>query len=167
VTAEVEVFPTPLVDFNFSVDGLTVAFFNASGNATTYTWNFGDGQTSMEINPVHTYGEPGVYEVTLNAQNASCGTAASQQIGVMVNNTSGPSDLVPQRFYPNPSTGWLVLEGWAGYQLTMLNIHGQLVRRLNLQAEREELHLDHLPAGVYWLRFTRAGEEVYRRWVKG
>ena len=165
-TVEVEVFPTPQVDFNFSVDGLTVSFFNASLDATTYTWNFGDGLTSTAINPVHSYGEPGVYEVTLNAQNASCGTAASKQVGVMVNQTDHPSGAPQQRIYPNPSTGLLVLEGWAGYELTVLNVHGQWLQQNQIQGDQESLQLTHLPAGVYWLRFTRAGEEVYERWVK-
>ncbi len=43
-------------------DGLNVHFFNDSGIGGI--WNFGDGsQTSVDINPVHTYGAPGPYHV--------------------------------------------------------------------------------------------------------
>lgn len=33
----------------------TISFINTSSNATSYEWNFGDGSTSTEFNPTHTY----------------------------------------------------------------------------------------------------------------
>jgi serine protease len=36
------------------------------GGITTWLWNFGDGETSAERNPAHTYRNPGTYTVTLN-----------------------------------------------------------------------------------------------------
>lgn len=45
----------------------TVTFSNTS-NGVTYLWDFGDGSpTSVVANPVHTFNEPGEYEVTLTA----------------------------------------------------------------------------------------------------
>ena len=35
------------------------------GGITTWLWNFGDGKTSTERNPAHTYKNPGTYTVTL------------------------------------------------------------------------------------------------------
>jgi len=52
---------------------LTVSFTNQSTNATSYSWNFGDGGTSTATNPNHTYNSDGVYTVTLTAYNA-CGS---------------------------------------------------------------------------------------------
>lgn len=48
----------------------TVTFINTSIRANTYLWNFGDGETSTEINPVKSYA-PGTYTVTLRASNVS------------------------------------------------------------------------------------------------
>lgn len=48
---------------------LTVEFENTSNNATEYIWDFGDGNTSTEINPTHTYSDFGEYEVSLTAIN--------------------------------------------------------------------------------------------------
>lgn len=42
-----------------------VTFTNKSLNAAAYQWNFGNGQTSTEANPVITYDTPGLYTVTL------------------------------------------------------------------------------------------------------
>lgn len=60
----------------------TLYFSNASSNAETYLWRFGDGDTSSAADPVHTYAEPGTYTVTLTAYNddASADTTAAIEI---------------------------------------------------------------------------------------
>jgi gliding motility-associated-like protein len=46
---------------------------NTSKNAQTYSWNFGDGNTSTVISPTHTYTAPGTYTVRLIVNNpAGC-----------------------------------------------------------------------------------------------
>jgi gliding motility-associated-like protein len=78
VTIKIEDPLPPVPDFEFFPDSgcapLTVEFFNKSVNAdpSAYVWDFGDGQgLSIEENPVHTFFQPGIYTVTLRAQNAS------------------------------------------------------------------------------------------------
>jgi len=44
-----------------------IEFYNTSDGAVSYFWDFGDGETSTNINPLHTYTKPGTYEVALNA----------------------------------------------------------------------------------------------------
>jgi PKD repeat protein len=53
---------------------LSVEFNNLSANASSYIWDFGDGSTSTEENPTHTYNNPGVYDVKLVASSEVCGT---------------------------------------------------------------------------------------------
>ena len=46
--------------------GSTISFSNRTTRPTlSWLWHFGDGTTSTEKNPTHTYAEPGTYEVTL------------------------------------------------------------------------------------------------------
>jgi len=53
---------------------LTVAFTSAcEGDPISYYWNFGDGATSGEKDPVHTYTVPGTYSVTLKIMNETSG----------------------------------------------------------------------------------------------
>lgn len=49
---------------------LTVHFTNESVNTLTYLWDFGDGYTSNQVHPTHTYYYPGTYNVTLYAFSA-------------------------------------------------------------------------------------------------
>ena len=54
---------------------LSVEFYDNSWFVPgTWNWQFGDGQYSMEQNPVHNYAEPGIYEVTLtiNGADSTC-----------------------------------------------------------------------------------------------
>ena len=63
-----------------TVCGATVDFGNdASDDARTFTWTFGDGATSTQRSPSHTYAASGTYEVTLEACNdAGCDVATAQ-----------------------------------------------------------------------------------------
>ena len=68
--------PTPFVNFKFPASiclGDAILFDNvstiSSGNAS-YTWYFGDGDTSDLQAPVHEYLSPGVYQVKLKAKSS-------------------------------------------------------------------------------------------------
>ena len=52
---------------------LTVSFTNLSLNSSSFIWNFGDGFTSTDANPEHTYNTLGNYTVTLTSDGGSCG----------------------------------------------------------------------------------------------
>ncbi|WP_200975645.1 PKD domain-containing protein [Echinicola sp. 20G] len=64
---EITVEGPPLADYTFDDEGLTVNFNNTSENVVTYSWDFGDGNTSTEENPSHTYVAEGTYTVVLTA----------------------------------------------------------------------------------------------------
>lgn len=51
---------------------LTVTFTNQSvGPVNSYSWNFGDGNTSTQQNPTHVYNSPGTYTVSLTVTSGS------------------------------------------------------------------------------------------------
>lgn len=62
-----------------------IQFANNSTGATSYFWDFGDGNTSTAFAPSHTYTTPGVYTVQLKAFNPqSCVTEDSSFINVYI-----------------------------------------------------------------------------------
>lgn len=61
-------------DTIFCADGQeTVAFYDQSqGNPDTWLWSFGDGTTSANVSPQHTYTMPGCYHATLSSCKGAC-----------------------------------------------------------------------------------------------
>ena len=65
----------PLADFNVDTEiciSNLASFTDDSCNATSWSWDFGDGATSTDQNPSHTYANAGDYQVCLTASN-DCG----------------------------------------------------------------------------------------------
>jgi len=66
-----------------------VTFTDNSGNANAYWWTFGDSNTSNMQNPTYAYPAPGIYTVTLNSINTTCGdTAVSKKVITVLGTTS-------------------------------------------------------------------------------
>jgi len=51
-----------------------VQFINQSYNGNDFLWNFGDGSTSTDLHPVHTYTEYGYFDVQLEVDGGACGS---------------------------------------------------------------------------------------------
>lgn len=77
--------PLPVADFTFSSNSLgKVTFTNKSVNATSYLWDFGNGTTSTDSDPVGSYGNSGSYTVTLQAKNGTGTNTIKKAVGVTV-----------------------------------------------------------------------------------
>jgi len=59
----------------------TVHFVNQSNNADDFVWDFGDGTTSTELSPDHTYNNFGTYTVQLIADGGACGSDTETKTG--------------------------------------------------------------------------------------
>lgn len=81
------------VDFNSNQSGNTTSFtdgtYSTSG-VMNYLWDFGDGNTSTQQSPNHTYAAQGNYTVCLTVVS-NCGTADSTCHTVVVVGCGGPS----------------------------------------------------------------------------
>ena len=60
-----------LADFQFLVAGTQVTFNGTVENATSISWDFGDGATSSEEDPVHAYATAGDYNVSMTATGSN------------------------------------------------------------------------------------------------
>ena len=65
---------------------LSVQFTDLSQNATGWDWEFGDGATSFEQNPMHTYSEAGTYTVKLIVTNENGKYSTFDTINVLTTN---------------------------------------------------------------------------------
>jgi len=93
-----------------------VSFTNTSTAATSYSWNFGDGNSSTLANPTHTYAATGTYTVilTINGTTASAPqtvhVVAAPVVGAIVN--GGPSACGKIYSFSNTSTGVNLSYAW-------------------------------------------------------
>jgi len=75
VTRNIRIFPAPPVaHFDTIMPGCTphtVSFRNTSLYGNSYLWEFDDGNISHEFEPVHTFAEPGIYNVKLTVYGES------------------------------------------------------------------------------------------------
>src|SRR6266498_1643395 len=84
----VTVNPNPVAAFSAPAvcAGAATAFSNSSTGATSYSWSFGDGGSSTDTTPSHTYAAPGTYTVQLTAaSSAGCSNSVSQSVTVYAN----------------------------------------------------------------------------------
>ena len=107
----------------------TIQFTDTSTNANTYFWDFGDGNTSTERNPIHTYQDDGEYVVTHTVTNDFGEASIEQTVSLgdtqvdeetQIDDTE-PNPINPPFGYLPPDvllTGTLSPEGqwyWDGY----------------------------------------------------
>lgn len=75
----------PVSSFQFEIsssDWRVVNFTNFSTNSSQYTWDFGDGSSSTDKDPTHTYSTSGTYEVVLSASDGTTSKSSSKSITV-------------------------------------------------------------------------------------
>lgn len=82
-------FPAPAAGFTMdkteAETGETISFNNTSQNATSYLWQFGDGDTSTEVNPTHSYSSSGSFDITLTATGAGGENSTSKTVTITAN----------------------------------------------------------------------------------
>ncbi|HHJ49448.1 MAG TPA: PKD domain-containing protein, partial [Phaeodactylibacter sp.] len=145
-----------------------LAFTDTSQNAVSYLWDFGDGQTSGESNPVHTYTDAGSYAVTQWVFGAGgCSSAAIGRVEVQwpVAVAEAGEEALEVRVFPNPTQGEVVwsFSGplpteviWRLYDLT-----GRLQAEEAIPPGRQTwaYSLQHLPKGMYyWVCLSPSGK---------
>ena len=96
----------PVADFTgsplVSSVPLSVQFVDKSSNLpTSWSWDFGDSSTSTDQHPVHTYSNPGTYDVSLTATNSSGSSTYLQQAFIVAE----PPGIPSADFSASPRSG--------------------------------------------------------------
>lgn len=126
-----------------------------------WNWTFGDGFTSTEQFPSHIYAEPGVYNVCLNVCN-SAGICDDLCKNVVVKNVSVGSKQLSEtffKFYPNPTSDYLVFElpnSTSESIIYIYDMNGREIIRKNIAPSVEiyRFELNSIPPGVYCIKIS-------------
>jgi hypothetical protein len=166
-----EMFGPPTAQFDYVPDALSMTFQDQSqGVPQSWYWNFGDGTTSQDQHPQHTYAFPGVYTVCLSAANIYGSDTWCREVEVETNSLLNPGVLsggfVVQ---PNPAHRkvWVVLSEALTSEVTFLTLYDLLGRPVWREAyaggDTVAIDLQALSPGMYFLQVQgRDG----RRWVE-
>lgn len=76
----------PIARYDFQTDcsnRFLFQFIDSSIGATSWHWDFGDGTTSTQQSPAHTFPAYGTYNVTLTVSNDTCSHSFTRQIVVL------------------------------------------------------------------------------------
>ncbi len=107
-TVAITVHPDPLMDFTSAPATVcaneAISFTNLSSGIAGVSWDFGDGSTSVLVNPTHAYATSGVYNVVLSGTSQTYGCFASVTHPVTVS----PTPVA--QFTPNPANGCIPLD---------------------------------------------------------
>ena len=154
-SVDVTIISDPISDFEFSADenNVGISFTNLSENADSYLWDFGDGTTSEEENPVHGYGAAGTYEVSLTAIN-SCGEITStQSLTISEDGVLAVNFDLDLSIHPNPSSEILQVDNLNQEKrnFQIIDLSGQVKISGQINEEDSKIAVDELIDGVYFL----------------
>jgi subtilisin-like proprotein convertase family protein len=146
--------------------GAPVAFVSAGTDATSHAWDFGDGSTSTEEAPVHSFAAPGTYAVTLTVSNGTCSSTAVVNVTVELSTGISGADSAADRLSAWFDGDRIVVEhGFTDaypLQLEVINEAGQtwMQHRVAGPAGRMTLPGNDLASGVWFIRVS--SDEVRR-----
>lgn len=97
----IEVFPSPIsaftIESNYEETQGRILLINESIDALDYVWDFGDGTSSNEENPIHNFIEDGTYTIELSSwNNYNCPNTTSSQFQFIFKGL-----FIPNAFSPN------------------------------------------------------------------
>ncbi len=130
-TDYITITPNAIAGYTYIQENNTITFTNTSQNAVSYQWDFDDGNTSTEENPVHEFEENGSYDVTLSAVSETCGNDLYTE--TILINTIGISDLetiTGIEVYPNPGNGIFnitPLQNLTNANVKIFDVQGKIV----------------------------------------
>ncbi len=150
---------SPVVGFNTNITGTPVGFANTTKYATAWNWDFGDGNTSTERFPTHTYtnlNQP--YTVRLIGSNWCCADTSFLTVGASATNEQEAPKL---HIYPTQFSDELVIDptdaNLAG-ELVLTDITGQAILRRSFSG-RTVLRTETLPKGIYFVNVHVSGKK--------
>lgn len=165
----------PTASFGHTTSNLQATFADSSIGATTWSWNFGDGNTDTVQNPTHTYAANGTYTVSLIISNGVCYDTTTQEVTVLLVSTMATITFEQLNIFPNPFGKEINVTFTSSHQgdllIQLLDLPGRVIAALpsqRIQAGRFDhkwILNEQLPNGTYIIRLDLDGKEFMRKLI--
>ncbi len=160
-----------LANYTEVIQAGEVSFTNTSEAFDSLLWDFGDGATSTEINPIHTYAMSGFYTVTLTV--IKCGKSDSQTKTIGIDTTLNTDNFTLENaftIYPNPTSNLLNItlnQNFKNIKVILFDTKGNAVINKEVQ-DLSVLSLDisTLSSGTYVLKIKADQEQFTSKIIK-
>lgn len=163
----------PVAQFAVNGTGHSLNFQNTStGLPTTWLWDFGDGETSSDFSPNHTFAVANSYTVCLTVTN-DCGESSDCQLILIIDGIDTPESINSWEVMPNPVSeilyikieNELVQQG----EIRLFAHNGQLLRTQTqnfvLGNNSIQWSVEDLPSGLYFVQLKLEDGVVIKRIV--
>jgi hypothetical protein len=140
--------------FSSNISFLNVQFNNTS-SAGSYTWDFGDGNTSNATSPQHSYALPGTYDVCLTV-STDCADKTTCNAVTVDEDDSGIDENYANyvSVYPNPTNS--LVNFYVTHpnvkSLVVMDIVGKEVMTSNIVGELTQINIEGFSNGTYFYR---------------
>ncbi len=171
----ISLYPVPIASFTSSATNLLATFTDisttTSGTIIGWSWDFGDGNTSIVQNPINNYQADGTYQVCLTVtsdqgcvSSASCNSLTLVNVGIAESTNISAVDI-----YPNPSEDGMVNMSFSGNyykeaRLLVYNIYGEIVKTQFFEnISNHVLDLSQCSSGVYFIRISNTSGTITKK----
>lgn len=124
----------------------------STNEPTAWAWDFGDGNTSTDQNPTHTFVTMGDFDVCLMVTNAAGSSNTCQTISVILNDVDDPALEAALSVFPNPVSEVLQIQlqdqSTQNAFLQVIGLNGQIQVRQAIQVQTS-LEVRNWAAGHY------------------
>ncbi len=164
VVGNVVVTNLPQTQFVFNVlANNTVSFTNQSSGYTQLNWYFGDGDSSLLLNPTHVYPGPGTYFVELIATNAfGCSQTYSDSIIIGTTNIN-LKQFDQVQIFPNPFKDQLLLSDCNSFnsvfEVHIYDLQGKSILN-DTMSLNQPIQTSQWQSGVYWVEIKKDGKLI-------
>ncbi len=175
----ITILPSPVVSYtatpnpvDLAVDPTgNVSFMNTSVGGHTYSWDFGNGFTTLTENPTFPFTNVGSFDVTFTVMDTINGCSDSNIQTIVVENTTGISEIDNSfSIYPNPTNGLVEIKvnsNFDGYKATLVDLNGRVISTFVLsETTGNTFDISSEEDGIYFLKLSNDNQEVQYKIVK-
>ena len=141
-------------------------FINLSQNSNSFTWDFGDGNSSVSFSPTHTYNNSGNYNVTLIAYNDTsqiCSDIFTKTITVL----SPYLNINEYRFKDVISVSNNLITfnkdfvNNDAFKVYLYDLNGKILNNFKISRNNNIIDLSNIKFGIYLISVLKNDKQIY------